>query len=208
MSAAPSIKGTAFANVVHELRELVVSGKVTREVLTRRLQPADLAIIDQPIHPSGWYEIRLYGELAALMEEVAGGHDFSRQRGARSAELLLKAGIYQQLEYVRTGRARLEGHSRGDIEGRFTAFGRDLRLITTFASSMHNHSRWEVKVDPEHTDRWMIEVTEASAFPDAFVRGNEGFINRMSAEAGLKDLWRGERPRPDLIRYRMTRALR
>jgi hypothetical protein len=207
MSAAPSIKGTAFANVVHELHELVASGKVTRDVLARRLKPADLAIIDQLIQPSGWYEIRLYGELAQLMEEVGGGEDFSRRRGARSAELLLKAGIYQQLEYVRTGRERLESYER-DAEARFTAFGRDLRLIATFASSMHNHSRWEVKVDPEHTDRWMIEVTEASAFPDAFIRGNEGFINRMSAEAGLKDLWRGERPRPDLIRYRMTRALR
>ena len=206
MSVPPSIKGTAFANVVSELHELVAAGKVTREVLARRLDPNDLAIIDQPIQPSGWYEIRLYGELATLMEEVAGGPDFSRQRGARSAEFLLKAGIYQQLEYVRTGGARLERHS--DAEGRFTAFGRDLRLITTFASSMHNHSRWEVKVDPEHTDRWMIEVTEASAFPDAFVRGNEGFINRMSAEAGLKDLWRGERPRGDVIRYRMTRPLR
>jgi hypothetical protein len=206
MSAPPSIKGTAFANVVSELHELMAIGRVTRELLTRRLDPNDLAIIDQPIQPSGWYEIRLYGELATLMEEVAGGPDFSRQRGARSAELLLKAGIYQQLEYVRTGGARLERHN--DAEGRFTSFGRDLRLITTFASSMHNHSRWEVKVDPEHTDRWMIEVTEASAFPDAFVRGNEGFINRMSAEAGLKDLWRGERLRGDVIRYRMTRALR
>jgi hypothetical protein len=206
MSAAPSIKGTAFANVVQELLELIKSGKITRSILARRLQPADLATIDQPIQPSGWYEIRLYGELAALMEEVA-GQDFSRQRGARSAELLLTAGIYQQLEYVRTGRERLESHSQRDADGRFTAFGRDLRLITTFASSMHNHSRWDVKVDPEYADRWMIEVTEASAFPDAFVRGNEGFINRMSAEVGLKDLWRGERPRPDLIRYRMTRAL-
>jgi hypothetical protein len=206
MSTAPSIKGTAFANVVRELLEFVGSGKVTRDVLARRLEPADLAIIDQPIQPSSWYEIRLYGELANLMEEVGGGQEFSRQRGVRSAELLLQAGIYQQLEYVRTGRRRLESHS--DAEGRFAAFGRDLRLITTFASSMHNHSRWEVKVDPEHADRWMIEVTEASAFPDAFVRGNEGFINRMSAEAGLKDLWRGERPRPDLIRYRMTRPLR
>jgi len=206
MSVPPSIKGTAFANVVSELHELVAAGKVTREVLARRLDPNDLAIINQPIQQSGWYEIRLYGELATLMEEVAGGPDFSRQRGARSAEFLLKAGIYQQLEYVRTGGARLERHS--DAEGRFTAFGRDLRLITTFASSMHNHSRWEVKVDPEHSDRWMIEVTEASAFPDAFIRGNEGFINRMSVEAGLKDLWRGERPRPDVIRYRMTRPLR
>jgi hypothetical protein len=206
MSAPPSIKGTAFANVVSELHELVATGKVTREVLARRLGPTDLAIIDQPIQPSGWYEIRLYGELATLMEEVAGGPDFSRQRGARSAELLLKAGIYQQLEYVRTGGVRLE--RQRDAEGRFAAFGRDLRLITTFASSMHNHSQWEVKVDPEDSDRWMIEVTEAGAFPDAFIRGNEGFINRMSAEAGLKDLWRGERPRADLIRYRMTRALR
>src|SRR5215469_7404791 len=206
MSVPPSIKGTAFANVVSELHELVAAGKVTREVLARRLDPNDLAIINQPIQQSGWYEIRLYGELATLMEEVAGGPDFSRQRGARSAEFLLKAGIYQQLEYVRTGGVRLE--RQRDAEGRFAAFGRDLRLITTFASSMHNHSRWEVKVDPEDTNRWMIEVTEAGAFPDAFIRGNEGFINRMSAEAGLKDLWRGERPRPDLIRYRMTRALR
>src|SRR5215472_17866560 len=88
MSVPPSIKGTAFANVVSELHELVAAGKVTREVLARRLDPSDLAIIDQPIQPSGWYEIRLYGELATLMEEVAGGPDFSRQRGARSAGFL------------------------------------------------------------------------------------------------------------------------
>jgi hypothetical protein len=42
----------------------------------------------------------------------------------------------------------------------------------------------------------LSEVTEASAFPDAFVRGNGGFINRMTAEAGLKNLWRASDPDP------------
>ena len=79
-------------------------------------------------------------------------------------------------------------------------------MITSLAGSLYNHSSWTVKLDPDHANRWMIEIADAGAFPDTLLRGNEGFINRLCAELGFQDLWHGERPQGDLIRYRMTHS--
>ena len=94
--AEPSMKGTVFANVLDELQRFVAAGKITPEMLSDRLAPEDLAIVERPVQPSAWYRISLYAQLMQLMDEVADGtSDFARQRGERSAEQLRNTGIYQ-----------------------------------------------------------------------------------------------------------------
>jgi hypothetical protein len=112
-------------------------------------------------------------------------------------------GIYQQLEYLK----RMRLGELDDPQERFLTFGRDLRLLASITSTLLNFGRPEVKVDPEHADRYVIEVSEASVYPDALGFATQGFNNRMAEEHGHPDLWRYQRVGPDLVRQRMTRSL-
>ena len=45
------------------------------------------------------------------------------------------------------------------------------------------------------------------ASPEALCWRSDGFVNQMAAIHGDEDLWRWERPRQDLVLFRMTRSL-
>jgi len=152
-----------------------------------------------------WYDIRIYARLLAILKDAEGDGsiDYLRRRGVQSAERLLNAGLYQQLEYLN----RTQIASSVDSHDRFLAFGRDLRLLTTLSGSIYNFMRWESQVDPEIRNRYQIQVSEATAFPDDMGWAAEGFINRMAKQHGDPDLWRWQRVAPDLIVFRMIRDL-
>jgi hypothetical protein len=97
--------------------------------------------------------------------------------------------------------------SAEDSESRFAAYGRDLRLFVTLSGSLLNFARWSVARDPDHDDRYRIEVRDAAAFPDVLGWGCEGVIDAMATFQGLAGLWRWERVEPDFIVFRMLRSL-
>jgi len=203
MPEGPSIKGSIIAPSVAELSKLLEDGKITRQNLEPYLEPDDWKLFDYPISPSHWYGMDVYRRVMTALRDVAGGRsdDFLRQAGARQADALLKQGLYQQMRYL--GHLQLSGAQ--DPRARLEALRHDLKLISTLGAVVQNHGRWDVKPDPEFPDRLMIELSEASAFPDVYVPAFEGFCNRMSREANEPDLWRAERPSPDVIRLRMAR---
>jgi hypothetical protein len=205
MAVVPSIKGSIFVRAVEDVLKLVSAGQLSQVELRRRLTPGDLQILDEPILGSEWYDVQVYGRLVELLRDVEGGgqNEYLRKRGVRSAEALIQAGLYQQMEYLnRTQLAR-----QSDPESRFRAFGRDLRLLTSLQGSILNFTRQTPQVDPEHSDRYLLEFSEAIAYPEVLCWTTEGFINRMAAQHDSPDLWRWERPRPDVILYRMRRSL-
>ena len=61
--------------------------------------------------------------------------------------------------------------------------------------------------DPDHELRYIIQYPDAEAFPEVLCWTTLGFTNRMAAEHGNPDLWYWERPRPDLVWYRMNRSV-
>jgi len=203
MALVPSMKGRAFGFVVEALVKCVSAGQTSRGEIARRLQPYDLTILDQPLDDFKWYEIRLYAKLAELLRDVGGGDDRLRRLGADAAENLLQAGLYQQLEYLN----RTQVAKETDSHARFAAFGRDLRPLTTLSAVLLNFTRWESKLDPERAEHYVIEVSEASEYPDVLAIIIEGFMNRMSSQLNEPDLWRWQRVRADLVLYRMTRTL-
>jgi len=205
VSQVPSIKGSIFSHCVQKLQKLVSSGAISREELERRLEPGDIAILDGPIHPTTWYDIRVYERMMLLNRDVdgKGSNECLVRWGAKSANYLLETGVYQQVDYAR----RTQLSKESDPQARFAAFGRDLRLMASSSSSFLNFVRTEVKIDPEHDDRYMIEYSDAASYPDVLCWTNLGFINRLAAEHGEPDLWRWERPSPDRVLYRMTRSL-
>jgi hypothetical protein len=205
MPTEPSIKGSVFVRAVEDLLKLVSGGTLSRGELARRLPPSDVGLLDQAIIPSSWYAVATYGRLLELLKETEGNgtNEYLRQRGARSAEVLRQAGLYQQMEYLN----RTQSSQQTDARGRFLAFGRDLRLITTIHGSILNFGRQLVKEDPERPDRYIMEYVDVAPFPDALCWTTDGFVNRMAKQHGAPDLWRWERPVMDLIVYRMARSL-
>jgi len=204
MPALPSIKGSLFSGIAESVLKLVSSGQISRDELGRRLEPGDLEILDQVVQLTQWYDIRLYERLVVLLRDVEGGghNEYLRQRGAAAAERLLKAGLYQQMEYL----SRTQAGKVTDPKERFLAFGRDLRLLTTLSASLLNFSRWQVQPDPEWPDRYRIEISEATAYPEVLAWQTDGLMNRMATQHGKPNLWSWERVRPDLIVFRMTRS--
>jgi hypothetical protein len=205
MPALPSIKGSIFSGIVESVLKLVSGGQVTRDELEDRLEPGDLQILDSQIQLTQWYDIRCCERLVNLLRDVEGGgrNEYLRQRGAQAAERLLKAGLYQQMEYL----SRTQVAMATNAKERFLAYGRDLRLLTTLSVSLLNFSRWDVRPDPDWSDRYRIEISEATDYPEVLAWQTDGLINRMATQHGEASLWSWERVRPDLIVFRMTRSL-
>jgi hypothetical protein len=205
MATVPSIKGAIFIRAVEDTLKLLSAGTLARRELERWLRPSDVALLDNPINASGWYDVQAYGRLLDLLRDVEGkGKDeYLRERGARSAEVLRKAGLYQQMEYL----SRTQAAQKSDPEARFLAFGRDLRLITTIHRSIVNFGQQLVKDDPEHRDRYIMEYVDVAPFPESLCWSCDGFVNRIAKPRDAPDLWKWERPVPDVIIFRMTRSL-
>jgi hypothetical protein len=205
MAGVPSIKGSIFAFAAEDLAKLVSVGKVPAGDLARRLTAEDRAILDQPIQLTGWYPVAAYDRMLALLLEYEGHGSIAylKERGVRSADRLIQAGIYAQMEYLN----RVQVQKAADPQQRFQAYGRDLRLLSTLSGSILNFSRWQPKPDPRHPDRYVIEVSEAEAYPELLCWTTDGWINRMASQHGDDELWRWKRVRPDLIVFEMTRSL-
>jgi hypothetical protein len=208
MSRIPSIKGAAIVGMPEVFHKALADGQTTRDALARGLPPRALALLDEPVVAAEWYDVRVIDRMLLMLRDIVGhGNDsFLMRRGSDAAERMIKAGFYQQLGYL----SRLRVHSAADARQRFEALGVDLRLLTSLSAAMYNFSTWTVKPDADHGDRYVIEVTEASDFPETLCFTGIGFINRMSSEGGLAardPLWTWSRPQRDRILYRMSRAL-
>jgi hypothetical protein len=202
MSTIPSVRGRTFANIVEAVLKLVSEGRLTRDEMARRFAPGDLEIIEGHIDASKWYDIRIHVQLLELLRDV-GGPEHLRGTAEWNAQRLFDGGLYQQLAYL--GRTSVAKET--DPHARFLAFGTDLRLLTSLSGAMFNFGRWEVKVDPAHGDRYLIEISEARPLRDVHLEGVEGFINWMASRVGEADLFRWERPGPDTAVFRMTRPI-
>lgn len=204
MASAPCIKGSVFAGVVENAVKLVARGEITREELERRLEPDDVALLDQEIAVSGWYDIRSYDRLNALLLELEGGGEvkYYREQGRATARRLLEAGLYGQLEYLQRAAVARETSP----QARYEAFGRDLRLLTSLSGSILNFSHWKARPDPEREFHYLIEVTDAADMPDSLCWRSDGFVNEMATMHGQPDLWAWERPHRDLVVFHMLRA--
>jgi hypothetical protein len=205
MAAVPSIKGSVFSTIVEDVRKALNGAGLSRSDATKWLEPTDLVLLDQAITIAGWYDIRSYDRMNALLLELVGGgsHEFFREQGRNTAKRLLDGGLYAQLEYLQ----RTQASKATEPKTRFEAFGRDLRLLTSLSASILNFSRWSTRPDPESEQRYRIDVTEAAAMPDSLCWRSEGFINGMAAVRGGKNLWSWDRAAPDHIKFHMVRAI-
>ena len=188
----PCIKGSVFTSVVEDVERLVREGCVSREKLEAKLGEEALSHLDESIQPALWYPIESYRVLAEFLVEVEGGGrmEYMFERGERSAERLMDAGLYEQLRYASEKDAsatRMQIRSAG-------------RLIVTLAPAMFNFTRWSFHVDPDTTKRFIIQVDDARELPEVLRYSSAGFCHAV-AEAACKAKLsiRHERVRPDQI---------
>jgi hypothetical protein len=202
-ASLPAIKGSVFWRVAERVQEVVATSGLSPADLLRWLEPGDRELLDDEPSVSGWYDIRIYDRLNALLLEVDGRGDveYFRREGQATAKALLKKGFYSQLEHLH----RTEASRQQEPRLRFEAFGRDLRLVATLSTGILDFSSWTSKPDPDHALRYLIEVTEAEPISEALAYRSEGFINGMATSHGEGRLWEYDRVRPDLIQYRMLR---
>ncbi|MFI5314736.1 MAG: hypothetical protein ACHQ6T_03475 [Myxococcota bacterium] len=205
MPTVPSIKGSVFSALVEDINKLLAGKRLKQEELARWLNPKDLQVLAAPVQPFEWYDIRSYARMSELLRDVEGGgsNEYLRKRGARNAKRLLEAGLYQQLEYTQ----RTLFAQESEKNARFEAFGRDLGRLTTISASILNFGRTTHKPDPDRKMRWLLEITQAKAYPETLVWASDGFTNEMARQHNTPDLWAWERPEPDRIVWHMTREL-
>ena len=205
MATTPSIKGSVFADVVEDVNKLLGRHELSDDELARWLLPSDRKLLATPTSISSWYDIRAYGRMNELLRDVEGdgSNDYLRDRGAATANQLLEAGLYAQLEFIhRTEVAAATGDA-----ARFEAFGRDLEKLNTLSSSILNFSRWRALPDPDRAGRYLIDVSEAAAFPEVFCWRADGFVNQLANWHGEEALWTWDRPSQDRVVFRMLREL-
>lgn len=205
MSKISSIKGSIVANHAEVMQKYVAKSQMSEKELQRRFEPGELEILSAPIDATRWYDIRMYRRLLEFLRDYPGeGHnEYLIDAGRRSAENLIRAGIHQQMEYLR----RTQVVGRQSTEERYAAFGRDLRLLTSITGSILNFAVQSVVQDPEHAYRWIIQHTDARDYPEVLCWTTQGFCNRMAEEHDAPEIWYWERPRPDVVHFRMNREI-
>jgi hypothetical protein len=193
--AAPSIKGTAFAAVVSDLQQLLASGRVAREAVEARLEAEDLRLLDDKLMPGLWYPLASYARMTELLWEVEGGRDpaYLVARGARAAERLFEAGLYQQMQ--RGEAIGAEKRERGEA---WTEF--DGNLMASLAGAIFNVSRWRYRRSAEDPTLSSLEVTEAAALPEVSRFAAQGFVEYSASRlTGFRVQVSSERPVPERI---------
>jgi hypothetical protein len=193
--AAPSIKGTAFQAVVLDLARLIRAGRIPHEVAEARLEAEDLRQLDDKILPGLWYPLAGYARMVELLFEVEGRRDpaYLMARGARAAERLFEAGLYQQMK--RGELIGAEKRARGEAWSEF-----DGNLMTSLAGAIFNVSRWRYRRHPEDANTSRIEVTDAAELPEVSRWAAQGFIEYMASRmTGVNVHVSSERPTPDRI---------
>ena len=202
--AVPSIKGSAFESVVHDLTRLIQTGKIAREAVEARLEAEDLLVLEDKVLPGLWYPLASYRRMSELLWELEGNRDpaYLMARGARSAERLFEAGLYQQMQRgEELGAAKRE---RGEAWSEF-----DGNLMTSLASTIFNVSRWRYRRHPEDVNVNRIEVTGARDLPEVSRWAAQGFIEYMASRmTGVTVLVTSERPAPDRIVYTLRNTSR
>ena len=202
-----SVKGTIIEAVVGSLIRLRDAGRVTEDQLEVRLEAEEFALLDSKINTAGWYPMTIYTRFLELLGDIEGGGSpaYFIERGRANARHLMDAGLYEQLSFVDRWK---ESARSGSVEESIARFASKLKLVVTLATSIYNVGRWVIEPDEDHPGRVWIAIHDAGDYSEPMRLAAEGFLNECgSGRSRGPDMYTSERPRPDLILFRMTRDI-
>jgi hypothetical protein len=199
--AVPSIKGSALQGVVEDLLRLREAGALDRDTLEAALEAEDLELLEQKVLPGLWYPLTSYQRFTELLMQAEGDgrSAYVVARGARAAERLFAAGLYQQLS-----RGDEIGAEKQAANERWSS--QEANLMASLAGAIFNVSRWRfVTVEAAETSR--IEVTEAAALPEVSRWAAQGFIEYTASRLARASVEvTSERPSPDTIVFTLRQT--
>jgi len=209
--AQASVKGSIIDAVIGELIRLRDAGGVTEEELEVRLEAEEFALLDSKINTAGWYPMAGYTRLLQLLGDIEGGGSpaYFIERGRANARHLMEAGLYEQLSFVGRWKESVRSGAVGESDA-IASYASKLKLAVSLATSIYNVGRWVVEPDEDYPRRVWIAVRDASDYSEPMRLAAEGFLNECGRERGRlggPDMYRSERPLPDLIRFRMNRDI-
>jgi hypothetical protein len=189
----PSAKGSVVVGVVSSLRAMKRAGRIGEEMLSARLSAGALRLLGEKIEGGRWYPMALFGELVDVEWEIAGRDPaYAREAGARSADRMFEAALYQQLDYAgRVSRAK----SQEELV-------RQAKLITTVTGALYNYLTTSVRIS-QAGGQLEIVYGNAREFREALRFSTEGYMNRINERQGSARSWTSSRPRPDEIVFSM-----
>jgi hypothetical protein len=134
-----SIKGTAFLLARRDVIALAESGRLSRVALERRLEAEDLRFLDEAPLPTSWYPVATYDRLLRVLMDIEGGGEtgYLVQRARKGMEMLMRSGIYKQLE-----RAETVAREQGD--GWFERTG---HILATLPTAFFDKGSWRLSRD-------------------------------------------------------------
>jgi hypothetical protein len=207
----PAVKGSIFASVIGDLRELRDAGRISDDKLEERLSPLELELLESTINSAGWYSMESYARIADLLCELEGGktREYFRGRGASNAKRLIERGLYGQLEFLKRWEKSIEGKERGDRDAVLQSFHRSLKLVVTLSKNIYNTGDWRVERDPYRANFVRIEILDAAAYSEGMRFAIEGFLNECvrAVRGNTKPLFNSERVARDHIRISLTESV-
>lgn len=190
------VKGSIILGVAEDLLAHLGSGRLSEDEVGASLEASDAKMLEDKPTASGWYEMASYTRLLELLYATEGaGLDRERyfeQRGAKNAQRLFDAGLYQQLAFVDRWAEDATGGRSG--EQAIATFGRNLRLVLTLSSSIYRGGEWHVAADPTHAGRFRVVVDDAADYSQPMRWAALGFLNECARprEGQRPDLFVGE----------------
>ena len=163
------VKGTAVASVVEDLKRLLEGGRIRRDEMEVRLEPADLELIEQKILPSSWYPLGSQGRLTQLLLEVEGrgSIEYLLERGRRAAERMREGGLYAQLA--------VDQERWGERVG---------AMMIPLGPAIYRDTVWSIELSGRGPAmRFEITVEVQEEFPEVCRHQTQGFIEHAASYA-------------------------
>lgn len=179
--AEGNIKGAAVQASWSRLRELLETGRLSREQLEERLSPRALATLETDLLPSLWYPVAVSAEISQLIVDVDGGGHASHMTnlGAETARRFLAEGTFKDfIEGVAQNRTRL-GES-----------------LVRLSELLFDFGGW--RFEGRNLLDFKVAVTEAAQLPETARFSIQGFIGALTSEITRRQITcESERPSPD-----------
>ena len=183
-----SIKGVALKLVADAIREMLGSGRITRDELEDELEKEDLDLLDGEVVPGLWYPISSFARLLTLALE---------RDGQTKPEDWVRVG-FEAGEKLLAGQAHQKVLSTAETWGDRSGFA-----LVNLAPLLFNFSKWSFASESRSSRLFRVEVSEAREFPEVLRYMAQGVVEFLATRVqGRPVKVVSERPEPDLVVFR------
>jgi hypothetical protein len=186
----PSVKGSVFQSVAGDLKQLIEQGVVDASDLESMLTDKDRGLLDSLVTAVAWVPIGSYCRMLEVLARYEGGNDpvaYYHRRGADAAERLL-SGTYASFD--------ADPGSWGEQVA---------KSMIRIAEMLYNFTTWTVAAQGDGV--FEIRAAQAADYPEVARHTAHGFLQAFASKSASEPLLvTSDRPRPDVVTFRITPA--